>query len=59
MNDNQFHDLAVAYAQAKLMLLQQENPELCGYDEELQTFLRSYLFALHRLPVVEGSIDEV
>ena len=41
MSDSVIHDLAVAYAQAKLMQEQQEHPEDSGYSEEIRSFLGS------------------
>lgn len=58
MTDKTIHDLAVAYAQAKLIQSQQMHPEQNGYDEELRSFLKNYNYALHQLPVEYDSLDE-
>lgn len=58
MDDKTIHDLAVAYAQAKLIQCQQERPDLSGYDEEIHLFLKDYLYALHQLPVEYEELDE-
>ena len=58
MNDKTIHDLAVAYAQAKLIQFQQDRPDLNGYDEEINTFLSDYLHALRQLPIEYENLDE-
>ena len=47
MDDKKIHDLAVAYAQAKLIKEQCENG--CT-NEEIRSFLRAYHFALIHIP---------
>lgn len=59
MDNKTIHDLAVAYAQAKLIQSQQERPDISGYDEEIHSFLEDYLHALHQLPVEYEELDEV
>ncbi len=47
MDSKKIHDLAVAYAQAKLIKEQNET----GYtNEEIRSFLRAYNFALIHIP---------
>lgn len=58
MDDKTIHDLAVAYAQAKLIQSQEMHPEQSGYDEELRLLLKSYNYALHQLPVWYDALDE-
>lgn len=58
MDDKTFHDLAVAYAQAKLIQSQQMHPDQNGYDEELRSFLKSYNYALYQLPIESDALDE-
>lgn len=59
MNDKTIHDLAVAYAQAKLIQTQQVHPDLHGHNEEIRSFLKDYLHALHQLPIEYEDLDEV
>lgn len=58
MSDKVIHDLAVAYAQVKLMRHQQEAPEDDGLDSELRFFLKSYYYALNNLPDEDKDLDE-
>lgn len=48
MNEQQLHDLAVAYAQVKLTHYQQEYGKSCD-EEELYYFAKAYKFALDNL----------
>ena len=51
MADGLFERLAIAYAQAMLMKkLNDTAPGAEGYDEEIESFLKSYLYALERMP---------
>lgn len=50
--------LAIAYAQAMLMKrLNDTAPGAEGYDEEIESFLKSYLYALERMPVLWHDTD--
>ena len=57
MSDSAIHDLAVAYAQAKLLQYQQEHPENGGYSEEIRDFLKWYHFAVIHIPSENKEID--
>lgn len=58
MNEKVFHDLAVAYAQAKLLQFQQKHPEESCSDTELRSFLKAYNYALYQLPIEDNDLDE-
>ena len=45
MSDDLIRDLAIAYAQAKLIQHQQDHPEDSGYSSEIRDFLKWYHFA--------------
>ncbi len=58
MDEKSIHDLAVAYAQAKLV--KEQNG--IGYNldhtsEEIRSFLKSYHFALLHIPEEDKEID--
>lgn len=57
MTDSQVHDLAVAYAQTKLLASQLEHPEDSGYSEEIRAFLKWYHFAHIQIPKEDAEID--
>lgn len=58
MDNRTIHDLAVAYAQAKLMKLQSDAEYHSDFtNEELKSFLRSYYFASIHLPEEDSSLD--
>lgn len=57
MTDKTFHDLAIAYAQTKLLKYQQEFPDDDMTNDEIRAFLKSYHFALIHMPEEEESID--
>lgn len=58
MSDKQFHDLAVAYAHAKLIKMQcYDTYDTDSTSEEIQAFLKSYHFALLHLPEEDKDID--
>lgn len=57
MSDSMIHDLAVAYAQAKLIQHQQEYPEDSGYSSEIRDFLKWYHFATIHIPRENKEID--
>jgi len=59
MDKKTVYDLAIAYAQAKLLKYQQDNPEESGYDSELRSFVKAYNYAIHRIPIEYESLDEV
>lgn len=58
MTDQTIHDLAVAYAQTKLMVYLQQNPDQAGYDETLRSFVKSYNHALYQIPIEHQELDE-
>ncbi len=58
MDDRTIHDLAVAYAQAELIVTIQKNPNLTGYDETLRSFVKSYHHALNQIPIEAQEVDE-
>lgn len=59
MNDDLRNQLAVAYAQAKLMHEQSEKDYLLsGYDEEIEKYLKSYQFAYDRIPELWADIKD-
>lgn len=58
MTEQHIHDLAVAYAQAKLLKIQQDNPDESGYDSELRSFFKSYHHAIHQIPIENEDLDE-
>lgn len=57
MTDKTFHDLAVAYAQAKLLKYQKDCPENDATDIEIRVFLKAYHFAILHMPEENESID--
>lgn len=58
MDSKTIHDLAVAYAQAKLMKLQSDAEYHSDFtNEELKTFLKSYHFASTHLPEEDNDLD--
>lgn len=58
MDDKMIHDLAIAYAQVKLIQFQQEHPDRNMTDEELCSFLKSYNYARCQLPIEYDGLDE-
>lgn len=58
MDDKTIHDLAVAYAQAELMVYLQQNPDQAGYDETVRSFVESYNHALYQIPIGHKELDE-
>ncbi len=57
MSDTVIHDLAVAYAQAKLIQDQQTHPGVGGTNEEIRSFLKWYHFAVIQIPDEDKAID--
>ena len=57
MSDSAIHDLAVAYAQAKLIQHQQKHPEDTGYTDEIRTFVKWYHYAQIHIPQEDEDID--
>lgn len=57
MSGSVIHDLAVAYAQAKLIQYQQAHPEDSGYSNEIRQFLKWYHFAEIHIPRENEDID--
>lgn len=59
MREDLLNQLAIAYAQAKLMKDQAKGDyNLDGYDEEIEGFLKSYLFAIERMPDLWPTIGD-
>lgn len=58
MSDSVIHDLAVAYAQAKLLQYQQEHPEAKGDDEEVRLLLKAYHHACCQIPVENEDLKD-
>ncbi len=58
MNDKTIHDLAVAYAQTKLLLFLQENPDQADYNETLRAFVKDYNHAVYQIPLEDEETDE-
>ncbi len=58
MSDKVIHDLALAYAQVKLMRYQQEKPNDDGLNSEVRFFLKQYYYALYQLPIEDEDLDE-
>ena len=58
MSDSVTHDLAVAYAQAKLLQYQQEHPEMNGDDEEVRLLLKAYHHACYQIPVENEDLKD-
>lgn len=55
---NSFEQLAIAYAQAKLLKAQSvENYKYDGQEEEITDFLKSYLYALEMIPNLWPDLD--
>ena len=58
MSDFAIHDLAVAYAQAKLLQYQQEHPKDSLSNDELRFFLKAYDYASYQMPIEYEGFDE-
>lgn len=58
MDKQVIHDLAVAYAQAKLMVYLQQNPDAADYDETVRLFVKSYNQAVYQIPIEDKELDE-
>lgn len=58
MKENYYHDLAVAYAQAKLIKRQQENPNEDLLDSELRFYIKAFNYAMYQLPIEDKDLDE-
>jgi len=58
MNDKIIHDLAIAYAQAKLLKMQQDEPENNGLNSELRSYIKAYYYACYQIPIEDEDIDE-
>lgn len=58
LSDSVVHDLAVAYAQVKLIQEQQRDPGLSGYDDEIRSFLKHYNHARYQIPIECEDLDE-
>lgn len=58
MDKNFNHELAIAYAHAKLIKRQQDIPEESGYDSELRSFLKSYYYALNQIPLESADMED-
>lgn len=58
MIDKQFHDLAIAYAHAKLIKMQScDTYNSDSTNEEIREFLKSYHFALLHLQEEDKDLD--
>ena len=58
MNEDLRQQLAVAYAQAKLIGEQSKKGySLSGYDEEIENYLKSYQFAYARIQALYSDIE--
>ncbi|MCI8848646.1 MAG: hypothetical protein HFF86_05145 [Oscillibacter sp.] len=57
MTDSVIHELAIAYAQVKLLRHQKEHPEDSGYSDEIRQFLKWYHFAEIHIPQKDEDID--
>lgn len=57
MTDSVIHELAIAYAQVKLLRHQKEHPEDSGYSDEIRDFLKWYHFAAIHIPEENKEID--
>lgn len=58
MDEKLNHELAIAYAQAKLIKRQQDSSEDNGCNSELRSFLKSYYYAAYQLPIENDDLDE-
>ncbi len=58
MNEKVRHDLAIAYAQVKLLRYQREKPEDHYCNCELRDFLKAYNYAYIQLEVEWNDLDE-
>ena len=52
------HELAIAYAHAKLINSQAKRQDDDLSDSEVRSFLKSYYYALHQLPVEDKDLDD-
>ena len=58
MDDKTIHDLAVAYAQAKLIKDQSNDNDCLDFtSDEIRSFLKSYHFAQIHIPEEDKEID--
>lgn len=58
MSDKQFHDLATAYAHAKLIKMQSRDIyDSDSTNEEIREFLKSYHFAMLHLQEEDKNLD--
>ena len=58
MSDPAIHDLAVAYAQAKLIQFQQEHPDKNGNNDEVRLLVKAYHHACYQIPIESEDLDE-
>lgn len=58
MNDNTLHDLAIAYAHAKLINHQCIHPEDNGYDSEIKLLVKAYYHACHQIPIEDDDLEK-
>lgn len=57
MSEDLVRDLAIAYAQVKLLRHQKEHPGDSGYSDEIRQFLKWYHFAKIHIPKEDETID--
>lgn len=62
MNEQQLHEIAVAYAQVKLQAYQEQNKDVINYNptscdpEELRYFAKAYAYALDNF---ESELEDI
>lgn len=57
MTDQEMHDLAVAYAQVRLIEMHKADPFRIGSSEDIRAYLKAYHFALIQIPEENQEID--
>ncbi len=58
MDEKVRHDLAIAYAQVKLLRFQREYPKEDFMENEVRTFLKAYNYAYYQLEIEWEDLDE-
>lgn len=58
MSDSVIHELAVAYAQAYLNQILQENPDKVWDNDTIRSFLKCYDYAAYQMPIEYENSDE-
>lgn len=59
MDEKTIHDLAIAYAQVKLLRIQREYPDRDGSNSELRSFVKAYCYARYQIPLEYEDLDEI